>query len=562
MWRARARTWSGVILFAFVLTHLSNHAVGLISLEAMDAVRDYRTAVWRSLPGTVLLYGALTIHIALSLYKVARQRTWRMTFWQAVQLAFGVAIPLLLFRHIIGTRLSHELFEINDGYIDYALWVMWPGEAYTQLVLIGLVWIHACVGLHFWLRLKPWYRAAQWVLYAAAILVPVLSYAGFAVAGRGVRVFYAFKNQYGKGQVAYLQTLVEAALWVVLAIISAVFLFRMVRMVLDRVRPRVRVNYGDGNIVISRIGPTLLEISRAYGIPHASVCGGRARCSTCRVRIVEGFEHVPEPEQLEQRVLERIGAGRNVRLACQLAPSGDVTIARLLPARGASPEDVSIQDKYAWGVEQEVTIMFADIRGFTSLSENRLPFDVVFLLNQFLSSMGKAIEDAGGYVDKFLGDGIMAIFGIDLPTQQGAHDAVSAAKDMGDVLDKLNDSLSLDLPKGLNIGIGIHTGTVILGRVGDAGETGSTQRITALGDAVNTASRLEAVSKDLSAQLVVSAQTIAASGINFAKKRRKVIRIRGKENEVSVLVFKRASALTLEHKTGAKNKPAGQAVLK
>jgi adenylate cyclase len=550
LWRTRLRIWSGVVLFAFALTHLLNHALGLISLELMDEVRDYRIALWRSLAGTILLYGALALHIVLALYRTARQRTWRMSLWQAVQLCFGLAIPLLLFRHIIGTRMAHQLFGVNDSYIDYALWVMWPGEAWNQLFLITVVWVHGTIGLHFWLRLKPLYRRLQWALYAGALLVPILAYAGFAVAGRNVRLLYEFKNPFTRGQLAELGALMEYALWAVLAIIALIFAFRLIRMIVDKIRPQIKITYAGSRTVVSEIGPSLLEISRTYGITHASVCGGRARCSTCRVRVLEGAEHLPEPDLAERRVLERIGAGPNIRLACQMAPQADLTLARLLPAKETGPEDVSIQDKYAWGVEQDVTIMFVDIRGFTTLSEKRLPFDVVFLLNQFHEQMGAAIETAGGYVDKFLGDGIMAIFGIESSTSRGAREALTAARQMGVRLDDLNETLASDLPDRLNIGIGIHTGPVILGRVGDAGRSGSTQRITALGDTVNTASRLEAASKDLAAELVISAETANAADIGLAKKRTRKVKIRGKQIEVAVHVIKHAKSAPIATPAG------------
>src|SRR5690606_843041 len=152
----RLRLYSGLVLFVFVATHLINHALGLVSIDAMDAFRSVRSGAWRSLSGTILLYGALVLHIALALAKFVRRRTWRMNFWETVQLVFGLAIPLFLFRHILGIRLPHELYGVDDNY-TYALWVMWPAEAWNQLFLITVVWVHACIGLHFWLRLKRWY---------------------------------------------------------------------------------------------------------------------------------------------------------------------------------------------------------------------------------------------------------------------------------------------------------------------------------------------------------------------------------------------------------------------
>jgi len=115
----------------------------------------------------------------------------------------------------------------------------------------------------------------------------------------------------------------------------------------------------------------------------------------------------------EQRVLRAICAPPNVRLACQLRPRGHVTIVPLLVSskvgRGQFRRPVHTE-----GREQEVVVLFADLRDFTQLAETRLPYDVVFILNRYFEEMGQAIEAAGGQVDKFVGDGLMALFGLDM----------------------------------------------------------------------------------------------------------------------------------------------------
>ncbi len=543
-WRQNVRLYSGLILFVFAATHLINHALGLISIDAMEAMRDVRTAIWRSPPGTVLLYGALILHVVFSLLKFVRRRSWRMSLWEAVQLVFGLAIPLLLLRHTLGTRMPHEVFGTNDNY-EYALWVMWPNEAYNQAALITLVWVHGCIGLHFWLRLTTWYGRVSWVLNGFAVIVPVLAYAGFAVAGREIRVGSTYQIPINGEQYVFILRAFDIALWVSIGVLGGVIAFRLIRSVLDRFRPTVKVAYADGRTVTSEIGPTLLEISRSNGVPHASVCGGRARCSTCRVRVLEGLEALPLADEAERRVLERVGAGANVRLACQVMPATDICVATLLPARQISVGDVAAQDKYLWGVEQTVAIMFADIRGFTAMSETKLPYDVVFVLNQYLGQMSDAISDSGGYVDKFIGDGIMAIFGMERGPEEGARNALAAARAMGGVLTALNNSLAADLQKPLNIGIGIHTGPAILGRIGVGGASGATQRITALGDTVNTASRLESSCKELACQLIISDVTAEFSELAVSGGRKESIAVKGREEEVSILAFDNAVDMEL-----------------
>jgi adenylate cyclase len=230
-----------------------------------------------------------------------------------------------------------------------------------------------------------------------------------------------------------------------------------------------------------------------------------------------------------------------VRLACQLRPQADLQVTTLLPARDAQAVPL---DKFFWGVEQEITLLFCDLRGFTKFSEHRLSYDVVFLLNQYLGRMSEAIEDTGGYVDKFMGDGIMAIFGIDKPVKQGALDALNAARAMGGVLDALNQSLHEELPTRLDMGIGIHTGPAILGRIGAAGGRDIGRGITALGDTVNTASRLESACKELSVQTVISKSVITIAGIAPSEALvEKSIEIRGRTKPLEIYAINRATQI-------------------
>ena len=549
-WHKNIRLYSGLILFAFVAGHLSNHAVGLISLEAMESVRAVRTAIWRSPLGTILLAGSLLLHIYFALHKFVLRRSWRMSLSEGIQLIFGLTIPILLIPHLFFTRTASEAFGIDDNYA-HVLSSIWPDGALKQTALMLLVWTHGCIGIHLWLRLKPWYPKVTQLLYTLAILVPVLSLAGFAVAGRRLLADGSMQSALTGAQRASLGGSATLAVNIAAAIIVLAIAYRVGVSVYERFGPTVKITYAHGQTVVNHIGPTLLDISRIHGVPHASVCGGRARCSTCRVRVLKGMESLPAPNEAEKRVLERVGADGSVRLACQLTPSKALSVATLLPANGITTSDTETADKYLWGVDQTVTIMFADIRGFTSLSENKLPYDVVFVLNQYLGRMSDAISVEGGYVDKFLGDGIMALFGMEKSPEQGAREAIAAAKAMNLVLSSLNESLEADLDKPLIIGIGIHTGPAILGRIGVKRASGATQRITALGDTVNTTSRLESACKDLKCQLIVSQETLNVSGLAVAGGTSELISVKGREQPVSIVTFKDASLLDVVDTVGS-----------
>jgi len=511
------RISSGLILFIFAATHLLNHSLGLVSVEWMQAGQDMRLAVTRSLPGTAVLLAAIIVHFAFGLAKLIALRSWRIGVRNAVQIAFGLLIPVFLIRHVLGTRGVEELFGIEDSY-SYALWAMWPGEAWNQAALITLVWVHGCIGLHFWLEARPWYRRTLWLWYTLAVLIPTLAFAGFAEAGRRARLVEdGYRNPFTAEDYSTIQQVLAASSLAYYVVLAAAFGALALYLLAGRFRARITIAYDNGPTVVAPIGTTVLDVSRMNRIPHAAVCGGRSRCSTCRVRVIEGLDQLPPPSDTEAQVLRRVGAPANVRLACQLRPTGNLRISTLLPADRAAASG-AVADKYLWGVEQEVTILFCDLRGFTRMSEGRLSFDVVFLLNQFLGRMAEAIEDSGGFVDKFMGDGIMAIFGIDDPAAAAAAKAIAAARAMGGVLESLNQGLRDDLGEPLSMGIGLHSGTAILGRIGAANRNEAFARLTALGETVNIASRLESETKVLGVQAAVSAKCMALSGLQPGEK--------------------------------------------
>ena len=184
----RARIASGVVLFVFVTTHLINHALGLISLAAMEAGRWAFLALWRNWVGTTLLLGAVLVHIALAAWSIYLRRTLRMPGWEALQTGLGLTIPLLLVDHVVGTQIANEFYGFEDSYTALVLlfWVLKPELAVWQSILLLVAWVHGCMGIHYWLRMQPWYARIRMVLYTLAVLLPVLALLGFSQAGRFV----------------------------------------------------------------------------------------------------------------------------------------------------------------------------------------------------------------------------------------------------------------------------------------------------------------------------------------------------------------------------------------
>lgn len=541
------RIASGLILFTFVVTHFINHGLGLISAEAMQVGQDIRQWVTRSALGTALLIVAAAVHFVLGIRKFIRTRTWRLGIRNVVQLIFGLLIPMFLIRHVLGTRGVEEMFGIEANYV-YILRAMWPDWALSQAILMTLVWVHGCIGIHHWLMVRSWYRRSLWLWYGLAVAIPALAYAGFVTAGRISALQSRYSYPASSEQNTSFASMLQVTNTIYYAILLGALGIWLLLLIGQRYSRRLVVTYANGRAVRASRGLSLLDISRINRIPHASVCGGRARCSTCRVRVIEGHETLPPPTETEIKVLQRIAAPANVRLACQLRPTASLTISPLLPGNVDAKRGVAI-DQYHWGVEQDATILFCDLRGFTKMSEGKLSYDIVFLLNQFLGRMAETIQKSGGYVDKFMGDGIMAIFGIEASVEDSAVSAIEAARAMGGVLDELNQSLREELPAPLQIGIGLHTGPVVLGRIGAGHRTDAAARITALGETVNTASRLEGLTKSLDVQIIVSNETMKASGLSPDESMvRRNVDIKGLSQPVAVYAVKRAMSLPTSDK--------------
>jgi adenylate cyclase len=329
--------------------------------------------------------------------------------------------------------------------------------------------------------------------------------------------------------------------FVSIAALGIVAVARLARSLRERRRGIVRIAYPNGRTASFPRGRSILEVSRAVGIPHASVCGGRGRCSTCRVRVVRGLDRLPPASPEERRVLDRVGAPRNVRLACQTRPTEELEIIPLLPPHTASVRDAHPRSAHLEGEEREIAILFADLRDFTRFSEQKLPYDVVFVLNRYFANMGAAVESAGGHLDKFIGDGVMALFGINRSLDEGCRQALEAARNMARNLADLNKTLAADLPTPLRIGIGIHAGPAIIGEMG----YGNAINITAIGDSVNTASRLETMTKDYGAQLVVSEEVTSRANIDLGDYPSHDIEVRGRKEPVKVRVVANAAGLPL-----------------
>jgi adenylate cyclase len=544
----QVRLVCGLILFAYLISHFLNHALGNISVEAMAWGVHYHVLFWQFLPVAIVFYAAVLIHSGLGLWALYERRQFRWKAIEPLQLVLGLSIPALIAAHIIGIRLGHTLFGHDKLYPQaiYGYWVYYPFRIWLTLSALVISWIHGSIGLYFWLRMKAFFKPAAPFLLAAAILVPTLALLGLYQGGRVVqkesasaewRAVNLSQDKVGTAaQSDTLEDIVEYFLIGYLGLLGFVVIARGVRTLNERRGGMITLSYGNGRAIRVPKGLSVLEASLRYQVPHASVCGGRARCSTCRIRVIGDCAALPPPSNREAFVLSRVGdSDPAIRLACQLRPDSDLSFFQIF-APQTSP---TRHGPSHIGEERYLVSMFVDMRGSTKLAENRLPFDTVFVVNRFLGAVSKAVIECGGQPNQFLGDGQLALFGLATSRQTACRQALKAAGRIALHIEELNQFLKNDLREPIRFGIGIHGGEVIVGDIGYRDH----MVFTALGDAVNVAARLQDMTKSLSCEVVFSDEVRATAGIPIEALPPQEVEIRGRTGPTGVCVVEHASTL-------------------
>ncbi|MGE5639467.1 MAG: adenylate/guanylate cyclase domain-containing protein [Clostridia bacterium] len=547
--RSKLRLGSALVMLAFVVCHLSAHSLLVVSPDLAERGLTAIMRPWRSAAGTTILLAAFFIHYANALWSIYRRRSLRLMRWEWMQLGLGLCIPLLLALHVSSTRISEvaEGVDTSYPYILVLQWVVSPPLAVLQVVMLLTVWIHACIGIHFWLRTKLWYPPWRAWLAVPAFLLPTVALAGYVAAGNHFVREAARDPAIAPGIFADANATKETVddarrtagliLSAHLGLLALVLVSRRVRDWAHARRQPPILTHASGRKLPIIAGASVLEMLRDHGIPHASVCGGRARCTTCRVRVGDGLESCPPPGSLEAQALARIGASPGIRLACQLRPNADLHVTPLLAA-DASAADGFVRGGLE-GSERLVTVMFVDLRGSTTLGEAKLPYDVLFLLNRFFHEMNKAITATGGHYSQFTGDGLMALYGLDAADPEtGPADALRGAREMLLRVEQLNRELKDELPRPLQIGIGIHYSEAIVGMMGPP----RSMIITAIGDTVNTAARLEGLTKDYGCPLIVSRPAAELAGIDLAGRVFHEAPVKGRTQSVQFLALEEVPA--------------------
>ena len=535
------RLATGLVLFAYLVSHFVNHALGNISMEALASGVYLHTSFWQFLPVAILFYTACLVHTGLGLWALYERRQFRWKAIEPLQLVLGLSIPALVISHIIGIRMGLVLYGQEKLYpqVLFLHWISAPYRIWLMLSVMTIAWVHGCIGLYFWLRMKAFYKRAAPFLLAAAVLLPTLAMLGFYQGGRLVidndSVEWRKENltprQVGtRAQQQTLDRITDYSLIGYLGLIGLALLARGARAINERRRGMVNLSYGNGRTVRVPRGLTVLEASLRNNVPHASVCGGRARCSTCRIRIIGDCSALPEPSQREAFVLGRVGTSDpSIRLACQLRPATDLSFFQLFLPHTMSA-DGHASNPTRIGQERYLVNMFVDMRGSTKLAEKRLPFDTVFIVNRFLGAVSQAVIESGGMPNQFVGDGMLALFGLSTSRQDACRQALRAAAMIAANVDELNKFLEHDLREPIRFGIGINGGEVIVGDIGYRDH----MVFTALGDAVNVAARLQDMTKSLACEVVISDEVRATAGLAVDLLPQHEVAIRGRNEPMIV----------------------------
>ena len=546
----QVRLVSGIVLFTYLISHFLNHALGNVSMEALAGGVYLHTSFWQFLPVAILFYAACLVHSALGIWALYERRQFRWKAIEPLQLVLGLSVPMLVIAHIIGVRLGQTLYGHEKLYpqVLFLYWVSAPYRIWLMLAVITIAWVHGCIGLYLWLRMKAFFKRAAPFLLAAAVLIPTLAMLGFYQGGRKVidddsrewRAENLTQRQVGtREQQAVLDRITDYTLIGYFGLIGIALLAKGARAINERRRGMVNLSYGNGRTVRVPKGLSVLEASLRNNVPHASVCGGRARCSTCRIRIIGDHSDLPEPSQREAFVLGRVGTpDPSIRLACQLRPTCDISFFQLFLPHTMST-DGHESNPTRIGQERYLVNMFVDMRGSTRMAEKRLPFDTVFIVNRFLGAVSQAVLESGGMPNQFVGDGMLALFGLSTTRQEACRQALRAAAMIAANVDELNKFLEHDLREPIRFGIGINGGEVIVGDIGYRDH----MVFTALGDAVNVAARLQDMTKSLACEVVVSDEVRAAAGLAADALPQHDVEIRGRNEPMIVRTI--ADARTL-----------------
>jgi adenylate cyclase len=527
-----------MIMATYFITRMGYYAMGLISPDAMEGYINALSFEWFFTP---VFLSVVLVHMSLGLWKLYRRNTLKMPLWEIAQVTLGLLLPFFLFPYLITTFLMGFVFNLKQSYVDNIL-LTYPAVAWSYVSVALIMGAHGQIGAHAVLRMRPWYPRVRWIIAAFLTVIPIAAALGYLNGGstlyheliQGQLAADDLPHPVSPDQQEFIRLGHEIVYIALAAIYAFLFTARGLRLRAAARNKTIVVSYpGDAQVKVIP-GTTILEASRIGEIAHASICGGRGRCTTCRVKILDGMENLSPVGEREHKALLRIRAGADVRLACQAQCQTKVISVLPLLAPEIKSTKARKETTFSVGRDMELSVMFADLRGFTSISEGKFPYDVVYILNSYFEQMGKAIERHEGKIDKFLGDGILAYFGKEGEGSKGALNAILSTLDMAKQLAEVNTRLASVLEVPLTMGVGLHFGEVILGEIGYK----ENSNLTIIGDTVNTASRLQTLTKEAGAQLILSTALAAKAGLDLSHLPLARAKVRGKTEPMRVYIVK------------------------
>ena len=506
--RRNLRLASGLTLFAYIALHLANHALGLVSLDVAERALAVAAAFWHGGVGSVLLYGAFAAHLALAFDAIYARRTLRMAPADLVRVFLGLGIPTLLIGHAVGTRLAWQIYGESTAYSRVIGSLLAADGQGRQLALLVPGWLHGCIGVHFALLRRPSYQRLRPVLFALALLLPVLGALGFLAMARELQsaaVVHALSAVTPtRASQAVLASVRQTVLAVYAGACVLVFVSRWGRSWRERRSgSTVRIRYPERSVAVPR-GWSVLEASRSHHVPHVAACGGRARCSTCRVRIIDGDAHCPPPTDIESATLRRIDAGPDVRLACQLRPTGDVMVVPVLaPAGPASQASAS-----GLAVEQELAFVGISWNHFHALSQDLLAQDEVFLVARFRRCVESAANPRKAAICNVANDSVTLAFGASGRPDAACREALLAASAIERGLDALAELCARQFGARPEFGICMHVGIAAL----SGGDGDAAHHRVAAGPAVRELQQLRQATAQLDDRIILSTELLRRTG--------------------------------------------------
>ena len=349
-----ARIVSGLVLLAFVTTHLLNASLGLISLDAMDAAEGFLTGIWGGLPLGPVLMLSFFAHFFLGLWSIYQRPTLRTNSEDMMQLITAVLVVPLMATHVLGIYLSNDFGFVADyAGIIRLMWIDQPSLGLLQVVVVSVVWVHGAAGLLIWMRSMEKARNLILWVYPIVIIIPVLSLLGFSEAGRqaleqpmpqvAVETTDAVVEEERPAApqrtreevmeiITYIKDVTNWTIWGSLGLAAMTLIARWLRIRLGPNRAVLLVRDG-ASLEPFRSGLTVFDALQSQNEPHAGLCQGRGRCGTCAVRVLSSEFPLPGPTELEQQTLLKRGLEPGARLACQLKPDGgQLVVEALYPA--------------------------------------------------------------------------------------------------------------------------------------------------------------------------------------------------------------------------------------